>query len=49
LPNVIGSPHNSGITAGSLETAARDAAENIARHLRGEPVRHLVDRADYVG
>jgi phosphoglycerate dehydrogenase-like enzyme len=49
LPNVIGSPHNSGITAGSLVVAARDAAENVARHLRGEPVQHLVDRADYVG
>jgi phosphoglycerate dehydrogenase-like enzyme len=46
---VIGSPHNSGITAGSLVVAARDAAENVARHLRGEPVQHLVDRADYVG
>jgi glycerate dehydrogenase len=48
LPNVIGSPHNSAITAGSLTHAAARAAENVARHLRGEPVRNLVDRADYV-
>ena len=48
LSNVIGSPHNSAITAGTLEHAARQAAANVARHLRGEPVQHLVDRNDYV-
>ena len=48
LPNVIGSPHNSGIVAGSFTEAARRAAENVARHLRGEPVRNRVDRSDYV-
>jgi phosphoglycerate dehydrogenase-like enzyme len=49
LPNVLGSPHNSAITAGALAEAARQAAANIARHLRGEPVEHVVDRADYLG
>jgi hypothetical protein len=48
LPNVIGSPHNSAITAGTWAEAARRAASNVARHLRGEPVEHLVNRADYV-
>lgn len=48
LPNVIGSPHNSAITAGSLAQAAHQAAANVARCLRGEPVQHLVDRSDYV-
>jgi lactate dehydrogenase-like 2-hydroxyacid dehydrogenase len=48
LPNVIGSPHNSAITAGSLATAARCAAENLARYLQGEPAEHLVDRSEYV-
>jgi phosphoglycerate dehydrogenase-like enzyme len=48
LPNVIGSPHNSGIVAGSFTEAAARAADNVARHLRGEPVRNLVDRSDYV-
>ena len=47
LPNVIGSPHNSGATAGTLADAARQAAANVARLLRGEPVEHLVDRSDY--
>jgi len=48
LPNVIGSPHNSAITAGSLAAAGRHAAENVARYLRGEAPHNLVDPADYV-
>ena len=48
LPNVIGSPHNSAMIAGSLTESAALAADNVARHLRGEPVRNLVDRSDYV-
>jgi phosphoglycerate dehydrogenase-like enzyme len=48
LPNVIGSPHNSAIVAGSLTEAAAHAADNVARHLRGEPVRNLVNPSDYV-
>jgi phosphoglycerate dehydrogenase-like enzyme len=48
LLNVIGSPHNSAITAGSLEVATRVAAENVARFLAGEPARHIVDRSEYV-
>jgi phosphoglycerate dehydrogenase-like enzyme len=48
LPNVIGSPHNSAITADSLGQAARQAGANVARHLRGEPLQHVVDRSDYV-
>ena len=49
LPNVIGSPHNSAIVAGSLTESAARASDNVARHLRGKPVRNLVDRSDYVG
>jgi glycerate dehydrogenase len=48
LPNLLGSPHNSALTIDALAEAARQAAENIARHLRGGPVRHLVDRSDYL-
>jgi phosphoglycerate dehydrogenase-like enzyme len=48
LPNVIGSPHNSAMVAGSLTESATRAADNVARHLRGEPVRNLVDRSDYL-
>lgn len=48
LPNFIGSPHNSGIVPGALLAAARAAAENVRRFLRGEPVTGLVRRSDYV-
>jgi glycerate dehydrogenase len=47
LPNFIGSPHNSGIVPGTLEGAARLAAENVVRYLHGEPVAGLVRREDY--
>ncbi len=49
LPNVIGSPHNSSIVPGTMLSAARLAAENVRRHLRGEPVKGVVRRSDYVG
>ncbi|HZC41959.1 MAG TPA: 2-hydroxyacid dehydrogenase, partial [Streptosporangiaceae bacterium] len=48
LPNLIGSPHNSGAVAGVQQDAARQAAENVRRYLRGEPVRGLVRREDYL-
>ena len=48
LPNVLGSPHNSANPAGSIAGAARHATENVARHLRGERVQHLVDPAEYL-
>jgi phosphoglycerate dehydrogenase-like enzyme len=47
LPNLLGSPHNSGFVAGIDVVAARFAAENVRRLLRGEQVRGLVDPADY--
>lgn len=47
LPNFIGSPHNSGIVPGTLPAAARRAAQNVLRRLRGEPVTGLVRREEY--
>jgi glycerate dehydrogenase len=49
LPNLLGSPHNSGIVPGIEVVATRRAAENIARFLRGERVHGVVDPADYAG
>jgi phosphoglycerate dehydrogenase-like enzyme len=48
LPNLIGSPHNSSIVEGTMLSAARVAAQNVRRYLRGEPVKGVVRRADYV-
>jgi phosphoglycerate dehydrogenase-like enzyme len=48
LPNMIGSPHNSGVTDGALQVGARMAAENVRRYLRGEAVTGVVRREEYL-
>jgi phosphoglycerate dehydrogenase-like enzyme len=48
LPNMIGSPHNSGVTDGALQVGARMAAENVRRFLRGEAVIGVVRRENYL-
>ncbi len=48
LPNVIGSPHNSGVTDGALQAGAGRAAENVRRFLRGEAVIGVARREDYL-
>lgn len=48
LPNVLGSPHSSSIVPGTMLAAARLAAQNVRRYLRGEAVTGVVRRADYV-
>ena len=42
LPNVIASPHNSGMTDGALITGAERRAQNVLRFLRGEEPRFIV-------
>jgi len=49
LPNLLGSPHNSGDVPGVLPFAARQAAENTRRYLAGEGVHGVASRADYTG
>lgn len=48
LPNLIGSPHNSGVVPGVLVAAAGKAAENVRRFLRGEPATGVMRRDDYL-
>jgi phosphoglycerate dehydrogenase-like enzyme len=48
LPNVIGSPHNSGITPGSIREGQRRAAENLLRFLSGGEARGIVRREEYL-
>jgi phosphoglycerate dehydrogenase-like enzyme len=49
LPNVIGSPHNSAIVAGSHGFAARHAAANVRRYLQSGSLAGVVRREDYLG
>lgn len=49
LPNFLGSPHNSPVVPGVMQNVVRTAAENVARFLRGEPLRGVVRREDYSG
>ncbi len=42
LPNMLGSPHNSGFVPGIDAIAARQAAENVVRALRGDAVAGIV-------
>src|SRR6266568_3907951 len=48
LPNVLGSPHNSGVVPHILVNAVQQAAENVKRFLKGEKVIGLLRRNDYV-
>jgi len=47
LPNVLGSPHNSGLVPGMVSESMAAAARNVAAYLAGEPVRGIQDPADY--
>ena len=47
LPNVLGSPHNSGMVADSMVVAVARAAENVKRFLNNERVTGVVNRSDY--
>jgi len=47
LPNLLGSPHNSGDVPGIMYHAARQAAENVRRYLLGDAVSGVARREDY--
>jgi phosphoglycerate dehydrogenase-like enzyme len=47
LPNLLGSPHNSGDVPGIMYYAARQAAENVRRYLAGDAVSGVARREDY--
>ena len=44
LPNLLGSPHNSGVTDGALHVGVRQAAENVRRFLNGGALRAAAER-----
>jgi phosphoglycerate dehydrogenase-like enzyme len=47
LPNVLGSPHNSGIVDKSFQRGVMHAVENVKRFMKHEPVLGVVNRKDY--
>jgi phosphoglycerate dehydrogenase-like enzyme len=47
LPNLLGSPHNSGNIPGAFTKGATLAAENVKRFLNREPVLGIVRRSDF--
>jgi phosphoglycerate dehydrogenase-like enzyme len=47
LPNLLGSPHNSGDVPGIMYYAARQAAGNVRRYLTGDAVSGVARREDY--
>jgi phosphoglycerate dehydrogenase-like enzyme len=48
LPNLLGSPHNSGVTDNALHVGVRMAAENVRRFLTGEAVIGVARPGDYL-
>ena len=48
LPNVLGTPHNSGMVPGATEEALQKALENVRHFLMGEPVVGVVNRSEYL-
>ena len=46
LPNVLGSPHNSAMVPGALYEGQRLAAENMLRHLKGDPPSSVIGPGD---
>jgi len=48
LPNVLGSPHNSGMVPQALLDATRDAVENVLQFLDGQSIKGVFRREDYL-
>jgi len=48
LPNVVCSPHNSGVVEDSLVEATKIAVENMKRYLQGGELRGVINREDYL-
>jgi hypothetical protein len=49
LPDVLGSPHDSGLVDGWFELGLGCAAKNVRRHLLGAPFVGLGRREDHAG
>lgn len=48
LPNVLGSPHNSGRVAGVFPKAVQMAATNLLAYFEKNPIKGRIDRSEYL-
>ena len=48
LPNVIGTPHNSGMVPEAIDIAIEDCVDNIKRYLQGGNITGIFKREDYL-
>lgn len=48
LPNVIGTPHDSGMAPGALLNATKAVVANLTAYASGQPVRGLLKKEEYV-
>jgi glycerate dehydrogenase len=48
LPNVLGSPHNSGMVPDAITNATKDAIKNVKAYLNGEAVKGIFNKNDYI-
>ena len=48
LPNVIGTPHNSGMVPEAIDTAIEDAIDNIKRYIQGGNVKGIFNKKEYL-
>lgn len=49
LPNLLGTPHDSGIVPETEEIALNSSIDNIGRFVRNEPLKGIMNRNDYLG
>jgi glycerate dehydrogenase len=48
LPNVLGSPHNSGMVPQALQDATKEAVQNVQKFLAGQPIKGVFRREEYL-
>jgi len=47
LPNVIGTPHNSGMVPDAMTNAARVVVASLKAYAEGEPVKGIFKKEEY--
>lgn len=48
LPNVVGTPHNSGIVPDAIDNAIEVATENVKRYIQGDVAKGILNKEEYI-